>query len=564
MEGNLTPHLVQTARHCKAIGSLVAALLTLAMTSVAAGQPTTQDVERELDAAFSWASSDAPGCAVAVKRGDLVVERAYGAADLERNVTLSPDSVFDVGSVVKQFVAAAVLLLVDAGELSLSSDIREFIPELPDPGHEVTVDHLLTHTGGVRDWTAIGMLALAEEGALTMALRQRGLNFAPGDEWSYSNSGYVLLKELAARVSGMTFSELAQKRLLTPLAMGATRYVDDLHADIEKRALAYEKQRGSWRLDMLQGNERGGGGALLSTASDLIVWNEALSTGKLGKFVTEKLQEPARLNNGRTLGYARGLFLDTNRGGQVIWHSGSAAGYKTLLSRYPELQLSIALLCNSGDGTDRSAVIRRLVDLFLPAEVQEVTADRAAEGISVDTSGRAGLFFSADGQRQLRLMARNGQLQVAGGPRLVARAADRFHNPSGSMRFQSDDEFELRFVSADELEYTSMEGQVTRYRRARPFTPSAEDMKAYAGRYESDEMGSAFSVEAARSASAVRLEIDARRSLELRPVARDTFQRGMMTVRFRRAEDGRVIALEYSNPLLRNVEFVRIGDSGSG
>ncbi len=566
MKRFLNTNSARQGRARATLGWWLIVFVTLAATKPAAAQPTAQQVASKLDAIFEWTSSDAPGCAVSVShRGQRIVDRAYGSADLERKVPLSPDSVFDVGSLTKQFVAAAVLLLVEDGEVSLSGDIRKYISELPDPGHVVTVDHLLTHTSGMRDWTGIAMLATKEADALTLVLRQHGLNFPPGEEWSYSNSGYVLLKELVARKSGMAFAEFVQGRLFTPLGMTSTRYVDDLRAIVDKRALAYENERGKWRLDVLLDSDRGGGGALFSTAGDLTVWNEAVRTGKLTDFVTAKLQEPAKLNNGRTLDYARGLFLDSGRVGQVIWHTGSAAGYKALLSRYPEHALSIAIVCNSGDGTDRSAFARGIVDLVVPGQdtVDEKTVVAKAgytAPASFDVSSRAGLFFSLEAGKPLLLVARDGELQVAGGPALMPLAENHFRNPSGALTFVSQDEFELRFLSPDEIEFTSMEGQVTRYRRARPFAPTPEDLRAFTGSYQSNEIGAVFRVGPAASGSGVRLELDAQRSLEFRPVDRDTFQRGRMTVRFRRNVEGGAVALELSNPMLRDVEFVRVGD----
>ena len=166
-------------------------LLLAASASSARGQDTTA-----IDKLFSWASPTTPGCVVALSQhGKLLVNRAYGSADLERNVPLTQTSVFDIGSVRKQFVAAAVLLLVEDGRLALADDIRKHFPELPDYGHVVTVNHLLTHTGGIRDWTGLLPLAGGNADVLTLILRQRALNFAPGEAWAYSNSGYVLLTD---------------------------------------------------------------------------------------------------------------------------------------------------------------------------------------------------------------------------------------------------------------------------------------------------------------------------------------------------------------------------------
>jgi len=537
-----------------------AALLVVASTYA-------QDKTSEIDKIFSWATPSTPGCAVAVSQnGKLVVNRAYGSADLEREVPISPGAIFDAGSLTKQFVAAAVLLLVEDERRSLSDDVRKHIPELPDYGHKIAIDHLLTHTSGIRDWTGILPLAGGNADALIVILRQRGLNFAPGEEWSYSNSGYALLKEIVARRSGMSFDEFTRKRLFEPLGMKNTAYRADLREIVKNRALAYDKGRNGWRIAMQLDNDRGGG-ALLSTAGDLLTWNDALTNSRLGPFVTEKLHEPAKLNNGRKLRYARGLFVDTIRGSQFWWHGGNADGYKSVLGRFPEQGLSIAIMCNSGDGTDRTAFARRIFELYAPAtgsqEARNTAPPIAAEGAEVaglDLNSRAGLFFSEGSGEPLRLVVDRGRLRVANGPALVATASDRFKRWGADLDFMSDDEFELRFLSQNQFELKSMEGKTTQYRRAQPYAPTADDLKAFAGRYESPEIGTVFQMEPKGDGLLVRLEHTPSRSLELKPVDRDTFQISRVTARFHRDKSGMVVALDYSNPLIRNVKFTRLND----
>jgi CubicO group peptidase (beta-lactamase class C family) len=534
---------------------------SLLLIALLAGAPAlAQDKTAEIDKIFNWATPGTPGCAVAASlNGKVVVNRAYGSADLERDVALTPGSVFDAGSLVKQFVAASVLLLVEEGRLSLADDVRKHVPQLPDYGHRITLDHLLTHTSGIRDWT--GMLPLAETkvDALTLTLRQRGLNFAPGEEWAYSNGGYVLLKELVARTSGMSFADFTRKRLFEPLGMKTTAYTDDLRAVVKNRALAYDKDGGRWKMAMLLDNERGGGGALLTTTGDLLLWNDALTAGRLGAFVSEKIQEPATLSNGRKLDYARGLFLDANRGGKVIWHTGSADGYKSMLSRYPEQGLSIAILCNSGDDTDRAAFARRIFDLYVPGTRAAEAESSAAPAIAIeelDLKSKEGLFFNERGM-PLRLIIEGPRFRIAGGPALAPIAKDRFRRVGSALSYASQDEFELSFLTKDELELKSMEGKTTRYRRARPYAPTSADLQAFAGRYEGDEIGAVFHIAPGQDALTMTLSHAPARRLEVKPVDRDTFQRGPLTVRFIRDKDGKVIGLDFSNPVIRNVRFTR-------
>lgn len=535
-------------------------LLALFAAIPAAAQPAAQtaapDVTREVDALFDWATPATPGCAVAVsKDGVRVVDRAYGSADLARGVPLTPSTLFDAGSVVKQFVAAAVLLLVDDGRVALTDDVRMYIPELPDTGHEVTVDHLLTHTSGVRDWTGLQPLASDDADALTLVLRQHGLNFTPGDEWSYSNSGYVLLKELVARVSGISFSEFARQRLFGPLGMASTTYAVEPQQGHEALAVAYQMEDDRWVPGVLEGNERGGGGALLTTAGDLVRWNEALADARLGAFVTEALQQPARLNTGRALGYARGLFLDDVGGSPLVWHSGSAGAYKAVVARVPDHGFALAILCNAGDTRSPMRFAGPIRELFVPdvSDARQEARDAGAEGGDVD--GRAGLFFSERAGDPLRLVAQRGRLRVEGGPALVAVAADRFRTPEGTLEFMSGDRVELHFLSPDALDLVTSDGQTTRYRRAHPAATTTAEMEAVAGRYESDELSAVLEVALGESGLTVRLNDS--RPFELTPLEGDAYGLGRMTLRVRRDATGAAVAIDYSNPVLRHVAFTR-------
>jgi CubicO group peptidase (beta-lactamase class C family) len=541
---------------------------SVVVTALLAGTPAfAQEKTGEIDKIFAWATPNTPGCVAAASQdGKLMVNRAYGLADLERNVPLTTESLLDAGSIRKQFVAAAVLLLVEDGRLSLSDDVRKHIPELHDFGHTITIDHLLIHTSGIRDWVPLLNWASGDPEVMTMILRQRTLNFVPGTEWSYSNSGYVLLPEIVTRVSGMKFSEFLHQRVLDPLGMKQSRYIDDPDIVIRNRALAYEPQSGgAWRMDMRLGNERGGAGALFTTAADLVLWNDALAAGRLGKFVTEKIQEPARLSNGRKLTYARGLSLLTEKAVRIVLHSGGSAAYRSIAAHFPDQRVSVAVLCNAGEASDaRDDFAGYIFDLLTDKGLMRPPSTPPPAGITgVDVSGRAGLFFNQRTNELLRLIANNGRLAIAGGGPLVTLAADRFRIARASTNFMSNDEFELHFLSQDQFELVSMEGKATRYRRARASTPSAADLQAFAGRYESDELRAVLQVTPGKGGLSSRLNESPTQVLELTPVDTDTFQRGMQTVRFRRDQAGKVIALELTNPALRSITFTRVSDRTS-
>jgi hypothetical protein len=259
------------------------------------------------------------------------------------------------------------------------------------------------------------------------------------------------------------------------------------------------------------------------------------------------------------LSYARGLFLDEDRASRIVWHGGSAAGYDSLLARLLDQGLSLAILCNAGDTAEEQMPANAIIDLFIPTTQEADTeADEPAatpDTPTPDPSGREGLFFSERTGEPLRLVVQNGKLHVDDGPELVAVAHDRYRNEQRTLTFMSDDEVELHFLSPDELTLTTTQGETTRYRRAQPFAPTASDLEAFAGRYESDELRAAFDIAFADDGLTVRL--NGSPPFAFTPVDRDTFQLGRMLVRFLRDEDGKVVALDYSNPVLRNVLFTR-------
>jgi CubicO group peptidase (beta-lactamase class C family) len=535
----------------------ILATLSLAMTAAA------QDRTSRVDSTFASITSETPGCAVGVsQRGARIVSRAYGLANLERRVPLSESSLFDIGSTQKQFTAASILLLAEDGRLSLSDDIRKHLPQLPDYGHKVTIDHLLTHTAGIRDWT--GMLPMAPEGTdvVSLIMRQRGLDFAPGEEWSYSSSGFELAKQIVARVSGMSFADFTRTRLFEPLGMKATAYVPDIMQAGPNAAFGYQKEGDGWKPYMRLGNNRGGG-AIVSTVGDLVTWTDALASGKLGPFVTAKIKETARLTNGRMLGYARGLRVESTPGGPVVSHSGGAAGFSTWMGNMPEHGLSVAVSCNF-DPVSATALASRVANVFLPPVDPEALARARARApvpaAGVDVAPRAGLYFDERTGEPMRLDVNNGRLMIANGPALVPVSAERFRPPRPDMFFRSNDDFEMTFVSPDRIEIKSMEGQVTRYRRAQPWTPTTADLKAVDGRYESTELGSIFEVVPGTDRLVLRFESAPDKSLELTPVERDTYMLRMMIVRFRRDASGRVTGFVYGNPVVSDIAFTRLGD----
>ena len=335
-----------------------AAALSLAGSQAPAPTTTTTDRTAQVDTVFARFTSTTPGCAVGVGLdGRPALQRAYGMADLEHDVPNGAGTIFEAGSVSKQFTAAAVLLLARDGKLSLDDAVRKYIPELPDYGVPLTIRHILTHTSGLRDWGEVAGIAGWPRGrrvhthahVLDIVSRQKALNFTPGTDWSYSNTGYNLAAIIVSRVSGQTFADFSRDRLFRPLGMTHTSWRDDYTRIVKGRAVAYDSTPDGYHEDMPFENVHGNGG-LLTTVGDLLRWNGNFVTPAVGDaaFLKEE-QTPGRFNDGRAHDYALGLYVRPWRGVPEVSHSGSTAGYRAFLARYPDQHLSVAVLCNAGD-----------------------------------------------------------------------------------------------------------------------------------------------------------------------------------------------------------------------
>ena len=380
---------------------LTAVLASAAAASFGFSQAATQAPPvAAVDAVFARWNGSTPGCAVGVGlKGKPVLERAYGMADLEREVENAPDTIFEAGSVSKQFTAAAVLLLARDGKLSIDDPVRKYVPELPDYGVPLTIRHMLTHTSGLRDWGSIAGIAgwprteraHTHAHVLDIVSRQKALNFNPGTNWSYSNTGYNLSAVIVSRVSGQSFADFSRDRIFTPLGMTRTSWRDDFRRIVKHRALAYEPSGDGYREDMPFENVHGNGG-LLTTVGDLLRWNENFVTPVVGDaaFVAQQ-QTVAKPIDGREQRYAFGLYVQPYRGVPEVSHSGSTAGYAAFLTRYPNQHVSVAVLCNAANASPTQAA-HAVADIYLGSAVAATTTTTTAEG-----AGRGGRGRGASG-----------------------------------------------------------------------------------------------------------------------------------------------------------------------
>ena len=342
----------------------IAAFASLVLVAASSAQespiepPPQKTLEQRVDHLFrACQRPGAPGAVVLVARGDdVLLEKAYGLADLEREVPLSPRSVFDIGSTSKQFTAACALLLEQDGALSLQDPVRKHVDELPACCDGVTLRHLMLHTSGVPDY--IGLLLEAgkvvedhttTDDALAALAKVEALDFATGTEWQYSNSNYLLLSVVAERVSGLNLAQLAEERIFAPLGMNDTHVHRDCTALVKRRALSYSRGPGGWRWHFSNW-EQTGDGAVFTTVADLLRWARNFESGKVGgEALLAAMSKPGALDDGTAIDYGAGLMWEQLDGHRVVAHGGAWAGYRAELLRIPSQRIVVVCLFNRDD-----------------------------------------------------------------------------------------------------------------------------------------------------------------------------------------------------------------------
>ncbi|HUB90672.1 MAG TPA: serine hydrolase domain-containing protein [Dyella sp.] len=532
-------------------------MLALALT-LATGSVVAEDTSAaRIDAVFApAATADAPGCAVGVQLGNAPpMRRAYGMADLEHAVPISVDTVFEAGSVSKQFTAAAALILVGEGRLSLADDIRKYLPELPDYGHPITIAELLGHTSGLRDWGDIEAIAgwprtervydMAD--VLQITARQRALNFTPGTAWSYTNTGFNLLALIVQRVSGTSFVDFTREHLFAPLGMTHTQWRDDFRRVVRNRAIAYHRVSAGVYEQMMPFEDTYGHAALLTTVGDLLRWNEALNEGRLGAFVTKAMQTRTLLSNGQPTVYARGLFLRYYHGMREISHDGATAGYRAWLGRYPEQHLSMAILCNADDAIP-SNYAHALADAYLPGAKPEATIYTSAPPASL-----AGVYASARDGVPLRLTLHDHRLQTDNG--LIVKMG-----PRGTLALEHANGLiaSTGAVLPDGRLRLDAEGDTTFYVREPAYAPTPADLAHIAGRFHNDEVPVTYQVTAVTGGLQVVAEGRPGKRRLFLPAYPDAFISGDVMLRPMRDADGQVTGIRISDDRVWNLPFDRV------
>ena len=498
-------------------------LATAITTSAFAPDGPAQKVD-QLFAGYDKPTS--PGCSVGVVRdGKFVYRKSYGSASLELAVPLTPQSVFYMASVSKQFTAASIVLAAEQGYLSLDDDVRKYIPELPNYGHTITLRQMLHHTSGLRDFLALTYLAGRDISALASATdvlnliaRQQGLNNVPGDEFTYSNSNYFLLGVVVKRATKRSLAEFAAQNIFQPLGMGRTRFYDDDTVVVSGRVAAYDSgPEGSFLVDWSTLFDIVGSGGLLSTVDDLLLWNNNFYENKLGKTnLTRELESHGVLNDGNPINYGMGLWLDQYRGLPIVEHSGGTFGYRAELLRFPEQRFSVIALCNLAS-VDVEGLSRKVADIYLDGQFKVESTVRALSDRLPDPTPFAGTYLDPRTHLIYTFTVANGEL-MAWGAVLRRSAANKFYDLVGNP---------ITFGESNGVMKARLDLQGETYfdgSKVQNIHLSEAALSVFAGQYRSDELDATYSLSIEQAS--LTLKIRDRPAVKLEPIAPNEFRAG--------------------------------------
>ena len=556
--------------HTATSGLFGLVVLLLAHPATLQGSPIqSEDPATRVDELMAAYTGGPGGVVAVVEDGGVVFAKAYGLANLEHDVPMTRETVLDVGSVAKQFTAFAIVLLAERGELSLDDDIRKHLDGIPDFGHIITVRQLVHHMSGLREIYTSHALAgyqsgdgISQEDALWLTSRMRELNFEPGTQYLYSNTGYMLLADIVATTSGMSFPEFMAENVFGPLDMTHTTIMAKRGQVIPGAAESYDQEGEDGFRRVFDNSGVQGAGGIYTTADDLALWMSNYGTRALGgERAGEQRLQRGILADGDTLPYAFGINIGERRGLDVLAHGGSSAGYRASFTYFPGLDGGVITMSNFGgfDGTIAGEVAAAFFgDHMDPLPAPSATAGRpevqVEEAILEDYVGAYQLYPTF----ALHVTHDGSTLLVGGeGP---AR------NPATA---SSDSTFYLANLDAVLTFHRGDDGAIsglTVYQhetdfpapRVKVWTPSNQDLGALAGRYYSPELETVYTLvmEGGKLIAKHRRHPD----FELEPAEEDTFAGASFfgTARFERNADGEPTGMRVSNGRVLNLLFERL------
>ncbi|MEQ9300898.1 MAG: serine hydrolase domain-containing protein [Cyclobacteriaceae bacterium] len=549
--------------------SIILLCLLVAQAQLLTAQ--TKDItESSIDAIFSdQADLSKPGATVAVvSNGELVFSKGYGSANLEYAIPNTPSTIFHVASVSKQFTAFSILLLADQGLLSFDDDIRKHIPEVPDFGKTITLRHLASHTSGLRDqWNLLALAGwrlddvITKEQVMKLVEKQQELNFDPGEQYAYCNTGFTLLAEVIARVSGKSFAEFTKSEIFDPLGMENTLFYDDHERIVKHRAYSYYTDSTGYKKAVLS-YANVGATSLFTTVEDISRWAINFSTPLVGnKAIIDQFNSLAVLNNGETFGGAYGQFVGEHNGHLMIQHGGSDAGYRTFFARFPDDDLAVAVFSNYGY-TNPNVLALQVADLYLEEKAGNVeTKAKDVKFIKLKAKELAefeGYYWNDPGMYSRRIYVKDDTLRYYRGENNESPLV-----PIGSNTFKminiGNTDLKVTFLEEDGKRQMSVVQDDAEPNISYGYEPVANDSlvkNELEGKYYSEELETSYVLKVKDGLlKATHIRHD---DVTLTPIMKDRFETNRWyfgTVEFQRNDQGTVNGFLVSTGRMKNLQF---------
>jgi len=529
----------------------------------------------KIDKVFAqWSKPDSPGCElVVIKDGQIVYKHGYGMANLEHSIPMSPASIMDTGSVSKQFTAMAIALLAEQGKLSLDDDIRKYLPEIPKYESTITIRHLIHHTSGIRDYLTLMAIAgmrdddyYVDGEVLNLLARQKELNFKPGSEFLYSNSGYFLLSQIVKRASGKSLREYADENIFKPLGMTRTKFYDDHNEIIKNRAASYVPRKGggfqiaATTLDMV------GDGNVFTCVEDLFLWDQNFYHNKLGKggqALIDQVLTTGILNNGEKIDYAFGLVIGEYRGLKIVEHGGAFIGYRAMTLRFPDQRFSVYIQCNLGT-MNPSSLARRVADIYLADQLKpEVARTGASETKFIELKeeelrSKAGAYRNPINGAIWKLYVKDHSLFADldnSSVRFGAVSASEFRSIGAPVQAT------LRFENGQKATMLVQRGAAKpiAFESVKLVTPTPPQLAEYIGEYRSDEVQASYSVILEDGRLYLRHENEYKDYPKnpLQPTTSDSFKVQGLNIHFNRDTNRQISSFSLNAGRVKNIKFVK-------
>ncbi len=532
--------------------------------------------QEDIDALYEeYNNSDTPGIAVSViKDNKVIYQKGFGMANLEYGISITEKTKFHVASLSKQFTAFIILKLEDEGLLSINDDIRTYIPELPNYGNTVTINHLLTHSSGIPDqWRLLEMAGwrlddvIKTEQVFKLIKNQKKLNFAPGDSFKYSNSGYTLLAIIVERLTKTSFANYAKQTIFEPLRMNDSFFYDDHEVMVANRAYSYKKVNDQLKKSNLN-FATVGPTSLFTTIEDMNKWAHNFKSMIIGnERIFQSMNQKAQKNNGSISGYAKGQFVKKHKGFKMIYHSGSDAGYRCYFARFPELGYEFTLFANASYISAYDEIFK-LIDYYMqdqypknennaqPNEPFPYDDDLFINISNTEMKKFEGLYFDKEQKQYWKVQTQNDTLYCKGG---IIPEDMKLH-PIGKKNFKikgTPYDISVNFKKNDYnepiLEFRIPDIMWLWLERVKKVNASD-----YLGSYYNDELNAQYDlVEKDNELYLTHQKLDDIKIIQINEAYFSSNNRNFSNMRFKRNELGKVIEFSVSNDGVKNITFQR-------